>query len=250
MPDVHDSSHDDLRKHERTPVRLIVDYEDVDDFLGDYTENLSSGGTFIHTGRVFAIGTSIQLVLSFPGLVQPIALEGVVRWARGLPRPGIGVEFLAGPSEVKLAALVDRVRHGDPFTVAHVVKVLVVEDNPHVCELICSGLSAATKRVFGDGLAFTFTVAVNGRAAMELLEAERFDAVIIDVYLPVVDGPQVIDFARSALGLVTLPIIAVSAGGEHARDAALAAGASTFIHKPMRLRQVIDTMRQLVKLSA
>ena len=73
-----------------------------------------------------------------------------------------------------------------------------------------------------------------------------FDALIIDVYLPVVDGPKVILTARSELGLVDLPIIAVSAGGDQARDAALAAGANIFLEKPMRLRRVIETMQRLL----
>ena len=69
-----------------------------------------------------------------------------------------------------------------------------------------------------------------------------------DVYLPVLDGPHVITLARQELGLTDLPIIAVSAGGDSARASALAAGANIFLDKPMRLRQVIETMRHLVKI--
>ncbi|MCX5746839.1 MAG: response regulator, partial [Proteobacteria bacterium] len=72
------------------------------------------------------------------------------------------------------------------------------------------------------------------------------DALIIDVYLPVMDGPTVIAAARTELGLVDLPIIAVSAGGDSARKSALAAGANIFLDKPMRLRQVIDTIQRLL----
>jgi CheY-like chemotaxis protein len=53
---------------------------------------------------------------------------------------------------------------------------------------------------------------------------------------------------RTTLGLKTLPIIAVSAGGPGAREAALGAGADIFLDKPMRLRQIVETMRQLMKL--
>jgi FixJ family two-component response regulator len=45
---------------------------------------------------------------------------------------------------------------------------------------------------------------------------------------------------------VNLPIIAVSAGGDAARRSALAAGANIFLDKPMRLRQVIDTIQKLI----
>jgi len=240
----------DSRKHERAAVRLIVEYDGAEDFVGDYTENLSSGGTFIHTTRVLERETTIQLVLSFPGLLQPVSLEGVVRWSRGGQQPGVGVEFVAGAGCDKLAALVERIQRHDPTAVGRVVKVLVVEDNPHVSELICNGLSASARRSFGAELAFTFVTAATGADALALLGCDVFDLAIIDVYLPVLDGPHVINRARDQLGLVDLPIIAMSAGGDPARVSALAAGANMFLEKPMRLRQVIESMRQLVDLSA
>ena len=52
--------------------------------------------------------------------------------------------------------------------------------------------------------------------------------------------------ARTELGLTDLPIIAVSAGGDAARRSALEAGANIFLDKPMRLRQVIETMQRLL----
>lgn len=68
--------------------------------------------------------------------------------------------------------------------------------------------------------------------------------------LPVLDGVKVIDHARGDLGLIDLPIIAISAAGEAARDFTLAAGANLYLSKPMRLREVLDSMRQLVPLTA
>src|SRR5204862_50160 len=53
---------------------------------------------------------------------------------------------------------------------------------------------------------------------------------------------------RNELGMKHVPVIAGSAGGDSARAAAMAAGADIFIEKPMRLRQVIETMRSLMKL--
>ena len=46
-----------------------------------------------------------------------------------------------------------------------------------------------------------------------------------------------------------LPIIAVSAGGDRARQFAMTAGADFFLDKPMRLRQIIETMQQLLDLT-
>src|SRR5688572_32312486 len=124
---------DDRRREPREPVVLMVDYDGVDDLVGDYTENLSTGGTFIHTARELEIGTEVQLVLSFPGLVNPIPLDGVVRWARGrgpdAAEPGVGIQFVRmdEATRTQLAAVIDAIARRDPTFVGRVVRVLVVE---------------------------------------------------------------------------------------------------------------------------
>ncbi|MGE0398909.1 MAG: response regulator [Kofleriaceae bacterium] len=240
---------EEKRRDSREAVTLFVEYDGADDLVGDFTENLSSGGTFVATNRDLPIGTRVNLVLSFPGLLEPIAIEGTVRWKRHEAGTegdaGAGIEFEPGPARDALAAVIDKVRTRDPKTVSRLFRVLVVEDNKHVAQLITEGLRGSSRRDFG-GVSFVFRSAEDGRAAVEILRREKFDALIIDVYLPVVDGPKVILQARTELGLTELPIIAVSAGGDSARRAALDAGANIFLDKPMRLRQVIDTMQRLL----
>jgi uncharacterized protein (TIGR02266 family) len=242
-------SDEEKRRDSREAVTLFVEYDGADDLVGDFTENLSSGGTFVATNRDLPIGTRVNLVLSFPGLLEPIAIEGTVRWKRAEAGAegdaGAGIEFAPGPARDALAAVIDKVRTRDPKTVSRLFRVLVVEDNKHVAQLITEGLRGSSRRDFG-GMSFVFRNAEDGRAAVEILRREKFDALIIDVYLPVVDGPRVIQQARTELGLTELPIIAVSAGGDSARRAALEAGANIFLDKPMRLRQVIDTMQRLL----
>jgi uncharacterized protein (TIGR02266 family) len=250
VTDADDIDRPEQRRHTRLPVRLFVDYEDADDFISDYTENLSANGTFIHTARVLALDTRVQLVLSFPGLLQPITLEGMVRWARGGKQPGVGIEFLPGHDRAKLEALVALIEARDPRAVARVIKVLVAEDNRHIAELICTGIGASAKRTFGDALLFYFATAENGASAVELLRTAPFDLAIIDLFLPVVDGFKVINHARAALGLTALPIIAISAAADFAQASALAVGANVYLSKPMRLREVLDSMRQLVTVHA
>lgn len=240
---------EEKRREVREAVALFVEYEGADDLVGDFTDNLSSGGTFVTTNRTLPVGTLVQLVLSFPGLLEPIAIEGTVRWTRGgnaAGDAGAGIEFSPGPSRDALAAIIDRIRSRDPRTMAQLLRVLVVEDNQHIAQLIQQGLIGSTRRDFGGGVSFVFRNAEDGRSALEILRNEKFDVMIIDVYLPIVDGSQVILMARGELGLVDLPIIAVSGGGDQARDAALEAGANIFLDKPMRLRRVIETMQRLL----
>jgi uncharacterized protein (TIGR02266 family) len=244
------SDGEEKRRAMREPVTLFVEYDGADDLIGDYTENLSSGGTFVSTNRILDVDTRVQLVLSFPGLLEPIAIEGTVRWTRDdhteEDPAGAGIEFASGPGRDQLAHVIERIRSGAPGTMARLLRVLVVEDNRHVAQLIQDGLTGSTRRDFGMGVSFVFRRAEDGRAAVEALRREAFDAVIIDVYLPILDGPKVISVARSELGLGQMPIIAVSAGGDAARRSALEAGADIFLDKPMRLRQVIETMQRLL----
>ena len=243
-----DSGPNDKRRFARAPITLRVEYDGADDLVGDYTDNLSHGGTFVATSRSLPIGTDVRLVLSFRGLLAPIQIDGVVRWERKDDEPGVGIEFVNGPDRAKLDEIIEKIRARDPRTVSRVLKVLVVEDNAHVAELIRDGLRGSSKRSFDDPLQFDFRMAQNGREAIDMLRAEPFDLAIVDIYLPVIDGGQLIEAAREELGLKSLPIIAVSAGGDSARRQAMNAGADMFLDKPMRLRQVIDTMRRLMKL--
>ena len=243
-PPPDSDSPSDKRRHHRAGVTLLVEYEGADEFLVDYTDNLSTGGTVVATVRELPVGSAVRLALSFPGLVEAITIDGVVRWGRAGDEPGVGIEFLATDGQKRLASLIERIRAGDPKVIARVVRVLVVEDNPHVAALIGEGLAGSSRR--SADVSFAVRTATNGKDALALLEQERFDAMLIDVYLPVLDGANVIEQVRHRLGLRDLPVIAVSAGGEAARTAALAAGANIFIDKPMRLRQVIETMRTLL----
>src|SRR5665647_2472888 len=197
-------SDDEKRRDNREPVTLFVEYEGADDLVGDFTENLSSGGTFVATNRELPIGTNVQLVLSFPGLLEAISIDGCVRWKRGTGssegEAGAGIEFVPGPARDQLAALIEKVRNRDPKTVSRLFRVLVVEDNKHVAQLITEGLRGSSRRDFG-GVSFVFRAAEDGRAAIEILRREKFDALIIDVYLPIMDGPRVIQQARGGLGL-------------------------------------------------
>ncbi len=246
----------DQRRSDREPVTLFVEYEGADDLVGDYTENLSSGGTFVATNREIPIGQQIKLVLSFPGLLEPIAIEGTVRWTRGNKSPdevipdgeeaGAGIQFHPGAARDQLAAVIDKIRERDPKTVSRLFHLLVVEDNRHVAQLIHDGLKGSTRREFAGGVSFSVRNAEDGRQAIEILRREKFDALIVDMYLPVMDGAKVISTARGELGLDRLPIIAVSAGGDTARKSALDAGANIFLDKPMRLRQVIETIQKLL----
>ena len=242
-------SDDERRRQTREALVLKVEYADADGLVHDYTSNISQGGTFVVTDRELPIGAEVKLVLSFPGLIKPLPLPAKVVWhgdAEGGEDRGVGVAFDLGDDAAKarLGELVARIAEGDPEVVARTLRVLVVEDNPHVAALIRDGLAGGAKRMRGH-VVFDLSVAKDGREALDKLTAADWDLCIIDIYLPVLDGVAVIKALRAREATKTLPVVAVSAGGAQARAAALSAGADFFLDKPMRLADIIASIQRL-----
>ena len=227
-------------------MTLLVDYSDSEHLISDYTENLSMGGTFVLTERVMKVGTRVQLRLSCPGLIEPIALSGVIRWCReGTDvESGVGIEFDPYDDVVRdrLARIIQAIRAGDRSVISRIIDLLIVEDNRHVVNLLRDGLCLT--RSLGD-VAIRFHTAADGGEAIELIDRHRFDAAIVDMYLPIVDGASLISAIRKSARNQYLKVVAISAGGREAADAALEAGADRFLSKPIRLREVAQAIGAL-----
>ncbi len=223
---------------------LRVDFDGPDDLVAEYDQTLHSGRAFFATDHTYRDGARVRLMLNFAGLRAPIALDAVVAAEPPVESdPGVIVELDRG-SLATLAAVIERLRAHDKALIRRVLRVLLVEDNHHVADLIKGGLRTVT-----EDLLFQLATASDGRQAIKLLSTTPFDLAIVDIYLPVIDGAEVIRRARQDLGLTTLPILAVSAGGQSAREEALAAGASQFVDKPVRLRQVVEIVRSLCRVA-
>lgn len=219
---------------------LRVDFDGSDDLVAEFDHTLSSGRAFFATDHPYGEGARVRLLLTFTGLKTPIVVDArVVSEPPADSDPGVIVE-IEEAAQKALAEVIERLRANDPSLVRRVLRVLLVEDNHHVADLIKGGLRAVT-----DDLVFELSTASDGRQALKLLATTPFDLAIVDIYLPVLDGAEVIRRARTELSLGRLPILAVSAGGQAAREAAVSAGASVFVDKPVRLRQVVDIVRKL-----
>jgi uncharacterized protein (TIGR02266 family) len=243
-----DAAKDD-RRNARAEVVLKVEYPDANGFLQDYTVNISRGGTMIRVNRPLAVADRAELILSFPGLLEPISLTGIVRWVQQENDTEItaGVEFEEHAPEIwaALESLVERITIGDRGVISAVVRILVVEDNLHVARLISDGLSTYLKRS-KETMAFETRHASNGKEALALMNEEPFDVLLVDMYLPIMDGESLIRELRKDSRWHNLPIIALSAGGVDAMDRAIGAGADFFLDKPIRLSDILFTMTKLM----
>ncbi|WPZ14913.1 ATP-binding protein [Nitratireductor rhodophyticola] len=110
------------------------------------------------------------------------------------------------------------------------LNILVAEDNEINAMLARAALSRAGHRV---------TLVSNGREAVEAVSAPgtRFDAVLMDLHMPVMDGLDAINAIRrheEERGLAPLPILVLTADGqEETRSGVLAHGANGFVTKPL-----------------
>ncbi len=92
----------DARRHQRAPLELKVEYQKMNTFFGDYTKNISKGGTFVKTDRPFAVGTEFVFQLLVPAQEAPFTLRGQVAWVNTeaesqhpeVAERGMGISFV------------------------------------------------------------------------------------------------------------------------------------------------------------
>ena len=121
------------------------------------------------------------------------------------------------------------------------IQVLVVEDNIFNQQIIdefltLSGVSVKT--------------ANNGQEALIALEHTEFDAVLMDIHMPVMDGIEAIRRIRRLPRFRALPVIALTAGvTEEERKRCLTAGMNDFITKPINPTLLLSTLAHWLKLA-
>jgi two-component system KDP operon response regulator KdpE len=107
-------------------------------------------------------------------------------------------------------------------------RVLVVEDDPNIVDLIRSNLTVR---------GFDTVVSPDGSRAMQLLETEQPDIVLLDLMLPEIDG---FELCRQIRERSTIGVIVVSArGGERDKVTALNVGADDYMTKPFSIEELL-----------
>ena len=117
--------------------------------------------------------------------------------------------------------------------------VLVVDDDVR-------NIFAITSALESHGVIVEF--AENGRDAIAMLDrGKQFDAILMDLMMPEMDGYQTIEAIRKDQRFERVPIIAVTAKAHNAdREKCLAAGASDYLPKPVDIDQLIALLRRRV----
>jgi uncharacterized protein (TIGR02266 family) len=242
---------EDLRADHRIPAVFRVDLPDHAQLL-DATENLSAGGVFVRTQRVLQVGDKVTVQLSFPGLLEPVTIRGEVAWVRneGFNAPaGVGVRVPPEQQEDrdKLKRLVATQEEAISKPVTG-YRVLIVEDNPHIVEMYAYVLKKLSRVEMGGKVPLEVGFAADGHEALTQLKANKYDLVMTDLYMPVLDGFALVSRIREDPQLMATPVIVISAGGPEAQARAADLGADVYLRKPVRFVEVLETVKGLLKI--
>jgi two-component system response regulator MprA len=115
------------------------------------------------------------------------------------------------------------------------MRVLVVEDDPEISRFIVRGLTEERHIV---------DLVADGLSAIDMVAAEEYDAVVLDLMLPGVDGFEVCRRMR-AQGADTPVIIVTARDGLADRVAGLDGGADDYLVKPFAFEELLARLRAL-----
>ena len=117
------------------------------------------------------------------------------------------------------------------------MRILVVEDEPLLAQQLATGLGAA---------GYAVDTAGDGEQADFLAQTESYDAVLLDLGLPRVDGLTLLRRWREA-GLAVPVLILTARGSWHEKVQGIDGGADDYVAKPFRLEEVLARLRALIR---
>ena len=224
-------------------------------FLKTEGDSAPFGLVMLETG-VPDIETAARAVEAYHERVRPLSVILVGRPDR-YDRPdtipqGTTVRVLNKP--VKQSALLDAVMDifgpspstsaakapaNEPKIEFRGLRVLLVEDNRINRRVAREMLQQADIEV---------GTAADGIQAVEAVRNEAFDAVLMDLQMPEMDGIEATRIIRNELGLTELPIIALTAHSMYGdREKCLDAGMNDYVAKPIDRRSLFAALRRIVR---
>lgn len=120
------------------------------------------------------------------------------------------------------------------------LNVLVVDDSAVMRTMILRTLQM-TQIPLGE-----LHEAENGREGLEALAEHWIDLAIVDINMPVMDGEEMIERARSTPETAGTPILVVSTEGSETRISRIVQKGARFVHKPFTPEELRDVITGLV----
>jgi CheY-like chemotaxis protein/HPt (histidine-containing phosphotransfer) domain-containing protein len=183
------------------------------------------------TGLGLVISKQLAELMNGTVGVESMPGEGSVFWFSA--RLGTGG---AAPAHAEAPAV------ADSGQVLAGLALLLVEDNV---------FNQQVGRELLEAAGATVVVANHGREALELMRQQRFDCVLMDVQMPVMDGCEATRRIRSDPQLRGVPVIAMTANaGVDDRARCMAAGMNEFVTKPIAPELLYSTVKRCLARTA
>ncbi len=118
-------------------------------------------------------------------------------------------------------------------------RVLVVEDSPTMRQLIVFAL----KRIRN----LQIEEAGDGVGGLKKLSAHKFDLVVTDINMPIMDGLKLVSLIRNDPQYKDVPVVVITTEGAiEDRDRALALGANEYITKPIQTARILEVAKKML----
>jgi two-component system chemotaxis response regulator CheY len=118
---------------------------------------------------------------------------------------------------------------------------LVVEDSPPMRKMIVFALSRVRE--------LDVVEADDGVDALRRIAGTKFDIIITDINMPILDGLKLVKRLRADENYKDVPIVIITTeGAAEDRQRALTLGANAYITKPIQAQQVISLVREILTL--
>jgi two-component system chemotaxis response regulator CheY len=117
-------------------------------------------------------------------------------------------------------------------------QILSIDDSPSVRKLVEFTLKSK---------GFQVASAEDGQKALELMAQEQFDAIILDINMPRMDGLEFLRQMRSDDSYAAIPVIMLTTEGqEQDKDRAMGLGATAYIVKPFKPTQLLNLVDKML----
>jgi two-component system, OmpR family, response regulator len=117
------------------------------------------------------------------------------------------------------------------------VRVLVAEDEKRLSEQLATALRQA---------GYAVDAAIDGEQADFLTQTEAYDAVVLDLGLPKIDGMTLLRRWREA-GLAVPVLVLTARGSWHEKVQGIDSGADDYVAKPFRMEELLARLRALIR---
>lgn len=118
-------------------------------------------------------------------------------------------------------------------------RILIVDDEPDLVDVLSLLFST---------LGYTVETATDGRSALEAVERERPDLVLMDIMMPRMSGLEALAALKGEAATRDIPVVMVTARAyESERQGGLEAGADAYVAKPFENRELVALVRRLLE---